>query len=296
MGSQEPRPEVAPGKEPEGEQSESADNREFREWARRKETGLVVFGGVLLVIVLVVGYALHRLEESDFCIGGGFCGMGNYSGPVVQKSSPVVVRVPDVRGLMKAEAVSLLEDLGLAVEIAHVPSGRKTGVVLRQDPPPGLEGRAVWLDVAAPKVPDVVGIKLHLARQELRFAGYEVDVVKSSWARTWHRITWRYAPGEVFDQDPAPEERRVPYGALVTVRVWIAGPWEAQARATLKQISASGRAELLRALRHQPEALAELIARWETDPRSEGWAKLVRRLQDEPVMWTMRAILEREFR
>lgn len=43
------------------------------------------------------------------------------------------------------------------------------------------------------------------------------------------------------------------------------------------------RAELLRALRLQPEALDEEIQRWEFDPRTESWAGLLRDLRDEPA-------------
>ena len=55
------------------------------------------------------------------------------------------------------------------------------------------------------------------------------------------------------------------------------------------------RAELLRALRLQPEALDEEIRRWETDPRTQGWAETLRELRDEPVAkLTVREMLERD--
>lgn len=55
------------------------------------------------------------------------------------------------------------------------------------------------------------------------------------------------------------------------------------------------RVELLRALRLQPDALDEEIIRWESDPRTQGCAGMLRELRDEPVaMFTVREMLERE--
>ena len=72
-------------------------------------------------------------------------------------------------------------------------------------------------------------------------------------------------------------------------------PWEADLRATLDTMPRRVRAELLRALRLQPEALDEEIATWELDPRTHEWAGLLRELRDEPLaMLTVREMLERQ--
>lgn len=58
------------------------------------------------------------------------------------------------------------------------------------------------------------------------------------------------------------------------------GPWGAHLRATLDQMPRRVRAELLRALRLQPEALDEEIARGESDPGTQGWAGMLRELRE----------------
>jgi hypothetical protein len=56
------------------------------------------------------------------------------------------------------------------------------------------------------------------------------------------------------------------------------------------------RAELLRALRLRPADLEEEISRWESDPRTQGWAELLGELRDEPVArLTVREMLERSW-
>lgn len=73
------------------------------------------------------------------------------------------------------------------------------------------------------------------------------------------------------------------------------GPWGAHLRATLDQMPRRVRAELLRALRLQPEALDEEIARGESDPGTQGWAGMLRSFANEPVAGlTVREMRERD--
>lgn len=73
-------------------------------------------------------------------------------------------------------------------------------------------------------------------------------------------------------------------------------PWESGLRSALNQMPRRVRAELLRALRLQPEALDE-ITRLESDPRTQGWAETLRELRDEPLArLTVREMLERDLR
>lgn len=70
-------------------------------------------------------------------------------------------------------------------------------------------------------------------------------------------------------------------------------PWEDDLRVALGQIPRPVRAELLRPLRLQPEALDEEIARRESDPRTRG-SETLRQLRDEPVArLTVSKVMER---
>jgi hypothetical protein len=71
-------------------------------------------------------------------------------------------------------------------------------------------------------------------------------------------------------------------------------PWEADLRATLDLMPRRVRAELLRALRLQPGALDEEIARCQADPETRAWAGTLGELREEPAaMLTVREMLER---
>ena len=70
-------------------------------------------------------------------------------------------------------------------------------------------------------------------------------------------------------------------------------PWEADLRATLDLMPKRVRAELLRALRLQPRALDEEIARYEAHPETRAWAGTLGELRGEPAaMLTVREMLE----
>lgn len=56
-------------------------------------------------------------------------------------------------------------------------------------------------------------------------------------------------------------------------------PWEADLKAVLDTMPRRVRAELLRVLRLRPEDLDDEIERWEFDPRTQGWAGMLRDLR-----------------
>ncbi|MGW7071353.1 Stk1 family PASTA domain-containing Ser/Thr kinase [Streptomyces sp. NPDC054855] len=95
------------------------------------------------------------------------------------------VDVPDVTGDSQADATSELEDLGLKVEIAtkRVHSDEDKGTVLDQSPREGqkrlAEGDTVKLTLSKGpemiEVPDVEGMSVDEATQELKAVGFDVD-------------------------------------------------------------------------------------------------------------------------
>lgn len=93
---------------------------------------------------------------------------------------PATVEVPRVVGLSESSATRTLEQAGLTVEAASLFSDKKAGTVLEQSPSGGtLEpGSSVMLVVAKayPKIPDVVGLKLSVARERMKNGGFEVKV------------------------------------------------------------------------------------------------------------------------
>ncbi|MEV0524732.1 Stk1 family PASTA domain-containing Ser/Thr kinase [Streptomyces sp. NPDC050439] len=95
------------------------------------------------------------------------------------------VEVPDVTGDSQADATSELEDLGLKVEIEtkRIHSDEDKGTVLDQSPREGqkrlAEGDTVKLTLSKGpemiEVPDVEGMKVDEATQELEAVGFDVD-------------------------------------------------------------------------------------------------------------------------
>lgn len=66
-------------------------------------------------------------------------------------------------------------------------------------------------------------------------------------------------------------------------------------RPDLMYASPHGRAETAPSPRAQPEAYDEEIRRWESEPRTQGWAVMLWELRGEPVArLTVREWLERE--
>ncbi|MFH8611036.1 Stk1 family PASTA domain-containing Ser/Thr kinase [Streptomyces sp. NPDC018029] len=101
---------------------------------------------------------------------------------VVSKGRPV--EIPDVRGDSEADATEDLEDAGLKVEIAptRVHSDEDKGDVVKQSPAQNktvAEGDTVKLTISKGppmvEVPDVTGMSVDEATDELESAGFEVD-------------------------------------------------------------------------------------------------------------------------
>lgn len=101
---------------------------------------------------------------------------------VVSKGRPV--EIPDVRGDSEADATEELEDAGLKVEIAptRVHSDEDKGDVVKQSPAQNktvAEGDTVTLTISKGppmvEVPDVTGMSVDEAKEELESAGFEVD-------------------------------------------------------------------------------------------------------------------------
>jgi serine/threonine-protein kinase len=104
------------------------------------------------------------------------------------------VDVPDVTGLSRAEAESVLRDAGFEVRPFEVPSAEPKGTVVAQNPPGGsraAEGDSVRINVSAGQdrtapapppspvqvtVPDLVGRPLRQASRQLREEGFVVRV------------------------------------------------------------------------------------------------------------------------
>jgi serine/threonine-protein kinase len=133
-------------------------------------------------------------------------------------SEPETVGVPDLVGLSSAEARSRLGELGLRWTQRPLTSSRPQGTVVRQSPVPGAEvreGGRVTLTVstgpARVEVPDVVGLDERSARQELRAAGFRVQVAEVP-------TTDDTEDGIVRRQQPRGGASR-PKGSVVTITV-----------------------------------------------------------------------------
>ena len=93
------------------------------------------------------------------------------------------VAVPDVLNQPQDDAEAELAGAGFAVEVVTVESNVDAGLVVDQEPNPGVEapeGATVVIEVSegppTASVPDVVGSDRNAARQALRSAGFEVQV------------------------------------------------------------------------------------------------------------------------
>jgi eukaryotic-like serine/threonine-protein kinase len=93
------------------------------------------------------------------------------------------VAVPDVLNQSQDSAEAELEQAGFAVDVVTVESNVDAGLVVDQEPNPGVnapQGSTVVIEVSegppAVSVPDVVGSDRNSARQALRNAGFEVQI------------------------------------------------------------------------------------------------------------------------
>lgn len=98
-------------------------------------------------------------------------------------SGPAQATVRDVRNMPQATATALLRSAGLKSQIRRVASTRPSGVVVRQEPLPGvrtLKGSTVVLSVSSGvkpvKVPSVVGLTQGDAVTQLTAAGLKADL------------------------------------------------------------------------------------------------------------------------
>uniref|UniRef100_UPI00140D76A3 Stk1 family PASTA domain-containing Ser/Thr kinase n=1 Tax=Streptomyces sp. YIM 98790 TaxID=2689077 RepID=UPI00140D76A3 len=123
---------------------------------------------------------------------------------LVVSQGPEVIAVPDLAGVPLGEAKRLLTEEGLTPgkETGRFHPTVDRGAVIATDPPTGTELRpdtAVGLVVsrgAEVRVPGVVGLPEGTAQQQLREAGFEVEVAAE-------RVFSEQPEGTVADQDPA---------------------------------------------------------------------------------------------
>jgi beta-lactam-binding protein with PASTA domain len=125
-------------------------------------------------------------------------------------------KVPDVRGLPLADAISRLADRNLKADPHEVHSDKNEGTITAQSPSPGdvvLQGSKVRINVSqGPRttgVPNVIGDPYENAASALEGAGFKVvkDEVESDQPK-----------GNVVDQDPAAGSE-APVGSKVTLHV-----------------------------------------------------------------------------
>jgi eukaryotic-like serine/threonine-protein kinase len=119
-------------------------------------------------------------------------------------AGPALIPVPDVVGILAADAVRRLRESGLVAHVSLVGSSRPAGTVLSQDPAARTHVRAhtavrVRVAKAAKKpapvvVPDVVGLDVGTAKAQLRRLGLRWNV---------ETATSSQPPGTVLDQSPA---------------------------------------------------------------------------------------------
>jgi eukaryotic-like serine/threonine-protein kinase len=132
---------------------------------------------------------------------------------------PEPATVPDVVDLEQTEAVRALAQEGLKASVQLVPSQENEGRVVAQAREPGTSlqrGDTVQINVStgpdpAPseEIPDVVGLGEQEARDQLRAAGFRVQVVKVDAPAPAQR-------GRVVDQQPGGE---APGGWEITLLV-----------------------------------------------------------------------------
>ncbi|HWN22486.1 MAG TPA: PASTA domain-containing protein, partial [Gaiellaceae bacterium] len=143
----------------------------------------------------------------------------NVSAGGTPPAPPEPATVPDVVGLEQTEAVRSLQQAGLKASVQLVPSQEPEALVVAQAREPGASlerGDTVQINVStgpdpAPvtAVPDVVGLGEEAARDELRAAGFRVQVVKVD-------APTPAEEGRVVDQQPSEE---APGGWEITLTV-----------------------------------------------------------------------------
>jgi beta-lactam-binding protein with PASTA domain len=131
-------------------------------------------------------------------------------------SGPARKAVPDVRGLTQQTAETQLRDVGFDPAVKRVASTKKKGIVVDQEPLPGvtaLAGSTVNLSVSNAQkpvvVPSVVGLRQNAAVSKLTALGLVPQIRNAPSTRP---------QGVVFAQKP-PSGKEVDKGATVTLNV-----------------------------------------------------------------------------
>jgi eukaryotic-like serine/threonine-protein kinase len=203
-------------------------------WVGLGVLALLLLGGGLLAGFTLIGN------------GGGSSGtVGVQSGISAQISNAVrsatlgTVVVPHVVGLDQARATASIEGVGLQA-LAHIePSARPAGVVLTQNPRPGVRlgrGALVGLTVSAGaragQVPSVVGLTAAAAAASLQAAGLTY---------VSHRVVSLRRAGLVVEQSPRAGSARPRGDVLLSVSQ---GPL----RVTVPDVTGAARALAVRRL------------------------------------------------
>lgn len=142
--------------------------------------------------------------------------------PVVQPTpEPISLEVPDVVGLLRDQALGILQEEGFRVRLASEAGDGEPGTVIRTDPPagdPALENQFIDMVVSEGplqiQVPTVVGSTRERARAQLAGQGFTVEV----------RTTRHETVGEGLVVSQTPEgDALAPRGSTVQLLV-SAGP------------------------------------------------------------------------
>jgi serine/threonine-protein kinase len=94
------------------------------------------------------------------------------------------VQVPFVVDMTKEEAKATLEEAGLEVRLQEEDSDEDQGTVIRTDPSQGQSVAAgttvtVYFSDGPEEIPDVVGLKQPEAKNKIRNAGFQVEVIEN---------------------------------------------------------------------------------------------------------------------
>lgn len=138
---------------------------------------------------------------------------------------PEMVAVPDVAGKSEAEATNAIRDAGLEVgDVNRIENDAAAGTVLETDPGAGDEAEkgsevdlSVSLGPGTVAVPRVVGLQLGRAKQALKDAGFESEVIKQA--------SGKVAKGVVMSSNPS-EGTSVEPGSTVTLTASTGSPTE----------------------------------------------------------------------
>ena len=132
---------------------------------------------------------------------------------VVVSSGLPQVKVPTVVGVVKEEAVRILEGAGLVADIREeAAQGVAANSVARSEPPTGSEltkGAPVTLFVtpAGVKVPNLVGMSQRKAKEAIEAAGLKVGKIR-------HGYDELKGPYVVLSQKPEADELAEPGGSI----------------------------------------------------------------------------------